>query len=118
MNKIKRSGKLLKAAFAVLLREKKLLLFPVIATALALVAALFFIVPVALYPTGHSYFSAAHWNALAGMATEDFQPANHAPGHPGPVGGTGLVMFFSNHWWAAPFFAVAYFVVVRRCFLR
>ena len=35
MNKIKRSGRLLKASFAVLFREKKLLLFPFIATALA-----------------------------------------------------------------------------------
>jgi hypothetical protein len=65
-------------------------------------------VPVALYPTGHSYFSAAHWNALAGMATEGFQP--HAAGHPVPAGGAGPTVFFSNHWWAAPFFAVAYFV--------
>ncbi len=56
MNKIKRSVKLLQAAFNVLLREKKLFLFPVIATVLALVIALFFIAPVALYPTGHSYF--------------------------------------------------------------
>ena len=35
MNKIKRSLKLLQAAFAVLFREKKLLLFPLIATVLA-----------------------------------------------------------------------------------
>jgi hypothetical protein len=110
MNKIKRSGKLLRAAFAVLLREKKLLLFPMIATGLALVAALFFIVPIVLYPTGHSYFSAAHWSALAGKLTEGFQPAQHAPGQPVLVGRTGATMFFSNHWWAAPFFAVAYFV--------
>ena len=43
MNKIRCSGKLLKAAFAVLFREKKLLLFPFIATGFALVVAAFFI---------------------------------------------------------------------------
>jgi len=46
MNKIKRSSRLIKAAFALLLHEKKLLLFPLIASALALVAALFFLVPI------------------------------------------------------------------------
>ena len=60
MNKIKRSGRLLKASFAVLFREKKLFLFPFIATGLAAVVALFFIAPIVLYPTGHSYLSAAH----------------------------------------------------------
>lgn len=65
MNKIKRSGRLPKASFAVLLREKKLLLFPLIASAMAVVVALFFIAPVAFYPTGHPYFSTAHWSALA-----------------------------------------------------
>ena len=60
MNKIKRSGRLLKASFAVLFREKKLLLFPLIGTGLAVVVALFFFAPIALYPTGHPYTSSAH----------------------------------------------------------
>jgi hypothetical protein len=107
MNKIKRSGKLLRAAFAVLFREKKLLLFPLIATGLAMVAALFFLAPIVLYPTGHSYFSAAHWSALAGKFSQAFQPAH---GVPVVITKTSAIMFFSNHWWAAPLFAVAYFV--------
>jgi hypothetical protein len=111
MNKIKRSGRLLKASFAVLFREKKLLLFPLIATMLAAVVALFFIMPVVLYPTGHSYLSAAHWSALADKVTTlTFQPMHHSPGQPLLVGQTGLLMLFSGHWWVAPIFAAAYFI--------
>jgi hypothetical protein len=110
MNKIKRSGRLLKAAFAVLFREKKLLLFPAIATGLAGVAALFFIVPIVLYPTGHSFFSAAHWRALAELAAPWFQPGHPSPGQPMLVGKTGTLMLFTGHWWVAPILAVAYFV--------
>ncbi len=110
MNKIKRSGRLLKASFAVLFREKKLLLFPAIATGLAAVVALFFIVPILLYPTGHSFFSAAHWSALADLAAPGLQPGHHSPSQPVLVGSTGVMALFSGHWWVAPIFAAAYFV--------
>jgi len=111
MNKIKRSGRLLKASFAVLFREKKLLLFPFIATALAAVVALFFIAPIALYPTGHLLFSAAHWSALAEMFTRNMDPAEHRASHqPMLVSQYGFALFFSEHWWVAPIFALAYFV--------
>ncbi len=106
MNKIKRSGKLLKAAFAVLLREKKLLLFPFIASGLVIVIAFFYIAPIALYPTGHSYLSSAHWSALGEML---FKPAHHTPGQPMMVGKTGVMVALSSHWWTAPFFALMYF---------
>jgi hypothetical protein len=65
MNKIKRSLRLLKAALAVMARERKLLFFPMIASGLAILAALFFLLPVVAYPTGHPFFSAAHWQTLA-----------------------------------------------------
>ena len=108
MNKIKRSGKLLKAAFAVLFREKKLLLFPIIATGLALVVAMFFILPIVLYPTGHSYLSVQHWQALA----DEFLLGSGAvpTAQLMLVTKTGAIFFFANHPWAAPFFAAAYFV--------
>ena len=112
MNKIKRSGKLLKAAFAVLFREKKLLIFPLIATVLALVVALFFIAPIALYPTGHSYLSAAHWSALADKAAH-FLPMAKPHEKYGEVT-AGLhpygALVSSDTWWVAPFMALAYFV--------
>ena len=108
MNKIKRSGRLLKASFAVLFREKKLLLFPLIATALAAVVALFFIMPVLLYPTGHSYFSAAHWSALAEKFTQTVGASHRPPSQPFLIGGHDPLQF-KGTWWTTAFFALAYF---------
>lgn len=94
MNKIKRSGRLLKAGFAVLMREKKLLLFPLIAVTLTLVAALFFIVPVSLYFAGHNH---EHWH--------NFMPHFAASNH------TANKNFFAGN--RSPlftvFFSIAYF---------
>jgi hypothetical protein len=114
MNKIRRSKKLLKAAFAVLFREKKLLLFPVITTVLAAVVALFFIAPIAFYPTGHPLFSAAHWSALYEKLANSIQWLQLQPNKPvrvGPlqVAGTGTLPWFFVKPWVATFFACAYF---------
>ena len=109
MNKIKRSGKLLKAAFAVLLRERKLLLFPIVATGFALVIAMFFIAPIVFYPTGHSCFSAAHWSALASKAGSWFSVAPDQHGH---MQVTQVPMFYAvgKQPITMLFFAIAYFV--------
>ena len=114
MNKIKRSGKLLQAAFAVLFREKKLLLFPLIATVLAGVVALFFVAPIAFYPTGHSYFSADHWNAISDKITHGVQwlhLQSNKPAKAGPleITGTGTLPIFTAKPWVAAIFAAAYF---------
>ncbi len=108
MNKVKRSGKLLKAAFAVLFHEKKLLLFPLIATGLGMVVAIFFIAPIVFYPTGHPIFSAAHWSDLADKLPLNFEPTRHSSSQSVPFGNTGTI-FFEKHWWVALFFAVVYF---------
>lgn len=112
MNKIKRSGRLLKASFAVLFREKKLLLFPFIATALAAVVALFFIAPIVFYPTGHPAFSAAHWSALADKVSA-FLPSSKPHEKYGELT-AGLhpygSLVSSGTWWVAPIFALTYFV--------
>jgi hypothetical protein len=101
MNKIKRSGKLLKASFAVLFREKKLLLFPLIATALAAVVALFFIAPIVLQPTGFSYTSAKHWETvLDSLPVKQMQFANLK---------AGTAAASPPHYWFAPYVALAYF---------
>ena len=110
MNEIKRSGRLLKASFAVLFREKKLLLFPLIASGLAVVVALFFITPVAFYPTGHSCFSTAHWAALADMVSRHFEPAQHRVSQPLLIGKINPLLIFSKQGFIAPIFAVMYFV--------
>lgn len=114
MNEIRRSKKLLKAAFAVLFREKKLLLFPIIATGLALIVALFYFAPIAFYPTGHPYFSTAHWSAIGGRISQSFSsPPQHSADHPvltrvatSFTGGSHVIF---QHWWITLLFAVSYF---------
>jgi hypothetical protein len=109
MNKFQRSIKLMKAAFAVLFREKKLLLFPVVATGVALVMVLFFITPIVLYPDGHPVFSAAHWTALGGRFTHWFnfgQAHNHTP----VMTPMNMIYPIVGHPLTVAFFAVAYFV--------
>jgi hypothetical protein len=119
MNKLKRSGRLLKAAFAVLFREKKLLFFPAIGSGLALVMAIFFLLPITFYPTGQPYFSTAHWSALAAKVENRFDAASHHRQHqlaqPGgeyvpPQPYTPSEQLFPHQWWTAPLFALMYFV--------
>src|SRR5579864_6629004 len=99
MNKIKRSICLFKTSLTILFREKKLLLFPFIASGLALVVALFFFAPVALYPTGHSYLSAAHWTAIGDRISQAGLAPAHSPGHSASIGvnaglaGGGYLLF-------------------------
>src|SRR5882672_6167254 len=115
MNKIKRSEKLVKAAFAVLFHEKKLLLFPIIATGLALIVALFYFAPITFYPTGHSYFSTAHWGVIGERISQSFSspPPQHSANHPeltevaaGLTGGSHVIF---QHWWITLLFAASYF---------
>ena len=95
MNKVKRSGRLLRASFGVLCREKRLLLFPLIAAiAIAMIAA-FFIAPVVLQDTGHGYGTTEHWTALV----------HSLPGR----GQAGDLSAARPHWWIQPLFATAYF---------
>lgn len=114
MNKIQRSIRLLKAAFAVLFREKKLLLFPMIASGLALVILLFFAVPIVLYPTGHPFFSLEHWSTLAEKLASPFEAKHHAVSAPILLGGhdrdydPGAVFF--GRWYFAPIFGGFYLV--------
>ena len=112
MNRIKRSGKLLKAAFAVLFREQKLLLFPLVASVLAFAVALFFIAPVVLYPTGHSVFTAEHWSALAERAGHWFNLEAMHDQHGHPVAGmqkSGLQLL-AGHPWTMLALTLLYFI--------
>jgi hypothetical protein len=114
MNKIQRSIRLLKTAFVILFREKKLLAFPFLASGMAFIVALFFFAPIALYPTGHPYMSGAHWSVIGERISEAFTPAH---GHPTAIGlqaglaglaGGGHVLF--RHGWMTLLFAVTYFL--------
>jgi hypothetical protein len=111
MNTVKRSGKLLKAAFAILLRERKLLLFPLIAFGLVMVVALFFLAPVVFYPTGHSVFTADHWRALVERAGHwfNFAALHDAHGHPA-ARMSGGVRVLAGHPVTGAVFALLYFI--------
>ena len=65
MGKIERSWTLFKRSMEVVGSNKKLLLFPIIVFILTCIIGLFFLVPIALWDTGHAYTDAAHWKSLA-----------------------------------------------------
>ena len=65
MSKFKRSWTLFKRSMQVVGSNKSLLLFPIIVFILTCIIALFFLVPMALWDTGHSYTEMAHWKGLA-----------------------------------------------------
>lgn len=111
MTKTQRSIRLLKTACAILLREKKLLAFPLVSFGLGLIVMLFFVAPIALYPTGHSYTSAAHWSVIGGRISEAFTPA-HNSGHPLLVGFAGGSRVIFQHGWMTLLFAVTYFLSI------
>ena len=65
MNKLQRSWLLMKSSLSVIGRNKQLLIFPMVIFACTVVIALFFLAPPVLRPTGYSYISAAHWQAIS-----------------------------------------------------
>jgi len=64
MGRFERSWRLFKSSILIVIHNKQLLLFPVVTAALTVVMTLFFLAPAALWPTGHSYMSTAHWDAI------------------------------------------------------
>ncbi len=65
MNKFQRSWLLLKSSLSVIARNKELLVFPIVTFFCTVVIALFFLAPPLLRPTGYSYVSGAHWQAIS-----------------------------------------------------
>lgn len=64
MSKFRRSWLLLKSSLSIIARNKPLLVFPILVFTLMCVIVLFFLAPMILQPTGHSYLQAEHWQAL------------------------------------------------------
>lgn len=65
MGKFKSTWKLVRQSFAVLTREKRLLIFPLVTSFLTVFIFLFFIAPIPFQPTGHAYLEQEHWEAVA-----------------------------------------------------
>lgn len=64
IDRLSNGWKLLLNSFDVMMKNKKLLLFPVATAILTIVIAFLFLAPVALQPTGHSYTEKAHWSTV------------------------------------------------------
>src|SRR5579872_5213766 len=72
MDKIENSREIFKSAWTVMDQNKKLILFPIVTTVLTLIIGTFFLTPILLRPTGHSYTQAAHWKTIgATFFTQD-----------------------------------------------
>ncbi|NRA37426.1 MAG: hypothetical protein HRU15_04755 [Planctomycetes bacterium] len=67
MGRLSSSWSLLRQCWSVLLGNKKLLLFPVVNLFFTAMILLFFLTPVAFYPTGHEVTSSEHWESLLEM---------------------------------------------------
>src|SRR3954469_19495093 len=65
MNKFQRSWALMKSSLSVVGRNKELLVFPIVVFTCTAATALFFLAPPLFRPTGHSYGSAEHWQAIS-----------------------------------------------------
>ena len=64
MNRFKRSWLLLKSSLSVIASNKQLLFFPVVIFTCTVAIGALFLGPPLLRPTGHSYLSGEHWNAI------------------------------------------------------
>src|SRR5205085_11437064 len=65
MNKLRRSWILFKCSVSIVLKNKKLLVFPILSFIFTMMILGFVIMPVAFQPTGHSLNQGAHWKAVA-----------------------------------------------------
>jgi hypothetical protein len=62
--KIHRSFRLFQSSVTVIQQNPKLLLFPALISLFTVAIALFFLLPIVLYPTGHGLMQVEHWQAL------------------------------------------------------
>ena len=107
MGKFQRSWALFGRSFQVLRENRKLLLFPIIITALTLLIVAFFAVPLTAMKTGYAVTDIAHWKA-AGQAvgvTFDKGGRMHATG---PFYGIAAVIYLLSMF-LTTFFNVAFY---------
>jgi len=110
MNRFERSWLLFRSSLMVIVRNKELLVFPIVITACTLVILLFFCAPVALWPTGHPYTSGEHWRALGNTFfsnSSDASGAHHTTYS--PVAAAYLVFLYFISMFVATFFNVAFY---------
>lgn len=113
MGKFQRSWELFKCSLQVIRTHKKLLLFPVVIMLLTCVIALFFLLPAAMWDTGHTYTSLEHWKALGShfLVWEPATPEANSPDNImlKPQGYVLLAGIYLLSMFFATFFNVAFF---------
>ncbi|HWC61625.1 MAG TPA: DUF6159 family protein [Verrucomicrobiae bacterium] len=109
MNRFERSWTLFKSSLNVIIRNKELLIFPIVTTIATVVIFLFFFAPAALYPTGHSYVSAEHWQALAGKYFRATGSGHHEHFTLTPIAGAYCAFLYLVSMFVATFFNVAFY---------
>jgi len=110
MNKFKRSWLLFKTSLLIMAKNKQLLVFPVVVFAFTMLIVLFFLVPVTLRPTGYSYFSGQHWQAIRHSL---FVPTTDVNGRASetlsPAAMVYFVLMYFVSMFSATFFNVAFY---------
>jgi hypothetical protein len=110
MNKFERSWTLFKSSLMVIIRNKELLIFPIVITAATVVIFLFFFAPAVLWPTGFSYFSADHWRALSDMYFRTSSLSHHhAQFSLSPIAYVYVAFLYFVSMFTATFFNVAFY---------
>ena len=108
MNRFGRSWLLFRSSLLVIVRNKELLVFPIFISIATAVILLFFLAPAALWRTGHSCLSAAHWQALWGVFFEKTNAGSHQTAY-SPLGIAYLVFLYFVSMFVATFFNVAFY---------
>lgn len=108
MNRFERSWLLFRSSLLVIVRNKELLIFPIFISIATAVILLFFLAPAALWPTGHSYLSAAHWQALWGAFFEKTNAGSHQITY-SPLAIAYLAFLYLVSMFVATFFNVAFY---------
>jgi len=109
MNRFERSWLLFRSSLLVIVRNKELLIFPIFITAATTVILLFFLAPAVLLPTGHSYLSAEHWQALGTKYFHHTSGAGSGQLTYSPLAIAYLVFLYFVSMFVATFFNVAFY---------
>src|SRR6266404_2453399 len=112
MNKFQRSWLLLKTSLSIIGRNKELLVFPIVIFLCTVAIVLFFLAPPLLRPTGYSYASAQHWQAIShSLFTQSSNVAGHNGGQTGltPAALAYLAFLYFLSMFVATFFNVAFY---------
>ncbi len=112
MNKFQRSWLLLKTSLSIIGRNKELLVFPIVIFLCTVAIVIFFLAPPLLRPTGYSYASAQHWQAIGhSLFTQSPDAAGRHGGQTGltPAAIAYLAFLYFLSMLVATFFNVAFY---------